>query len=53
MRASYLHGIYAGKSPGGRVFNGGFWGSSRKAAHAQAGAEVAVLHLQMYAHMQV
>ena len=53
MRASYLHGIYAGQSPGGRVFDGGFGGSSRKAAHAQAGAEVAALHLQRHADMQI
>ena len=52
-RATYLHGVNAGESPGGRVFDGGFGGSSRKAAHAQAGAEVAVLYLHRYADMQV
>ena len=53
MRATYLHRVDVGDCPGGRVFNGRFGGSCCKAAHAQAGAEVAVLHLQMYAHMQV
>ena len=53
MRATHLHRVDVRKSPGGRILNGGFGGSCCKAAHAQAGAEVVVLHLQMYAHMQI
>ena len=53
MRATYLHRVDVGECPGGRVFNGRFGASCCKAAHVQAGADVAVLHLQMYAHMEV
>lgn len=67
MKAIYLHRVDVWKSPGGRDLNGGCWGGRRcKAAHAQAGADTAVHHLQtshqimlqlsqphlMYAHMQ-
>ena len=47
MRATYLHRVNVGECPGGRIFNGRFGGSCCKAAHAQAGADMAVLHLQM------
>ena len=51
MRAAYLHGVDARKSPGWRVLNVGLGGSSRKAAHAQAEVHVAACHLQRYADM--
>ena len=53
MRATNLHRVDVGERPDGRVLNGRFGGSCCKAAHAQVGAEVAVLQLQMYVHMQV
>ena len=46
-------GSMLGRVQVGEYSMGGFGGSCRKAAHAQAGADVAVLHLQRYADMQV
>ena len=52
----WAHLVQAGQRPGGRVGVGGGLGRGAgccKAAAVQAGAQVAILHLQGYAYMQV